>query len=440
MHATSAVSNTMETHFQPQPLQPTGQISISPRWALAALLFSGAALATFRLAGSAADDDDDIINKASFSAFTITSKEQVSPTAFILSIRVSKAAGGPVDSQRIGQAWAHGLWSVEIKQPQLQIARHYTPLPPPPPPPFTKSVGGDPNGGKAQAEAGSGSGCRDDELRFLIRKMDGGEMSNYLSKLRVGDQVWLRGPHLGFDVGRRLGEARDVVFLAGGTGIAPALQAAHRLLDSRPSTGVAVGDEKPTVSIMWANRRAVDALGREQRQIPVRKGWFGLGGGAKTETPQRDEGNQSSFARQILSMKKQHGKHFDISYFVDEEKSFISAKDLVAILSRPQTTASSGLASPAKSCPWHSATSVARLPNDNDAERVSDCSCKRTAPGDRLGAELFCVSGPDGFIEAYAGPKRWQEGNEMQGAVQGLLGSMKKSRPGEMDDWLVLKL
>lgn len=434
----------------------------------------------------------DIINRSTFTAFTITSKEQVSPTAFILTVRSSSSssnssAGG---SARIREAWAHGLWSVEIKQPQLQIARHYTPLPPP----FTVSAPKNPTAtpttptkGDAVAPVGQESG---DELRFLIRKMDGGEMSSYLSRLRVGDAVWLRGPHLGFDVARRLGDdggagtgtgaGRSVVFLAGGTGIAPALQVARRLLDYDNNANAASDDggnerktlatavvDKPVISILWANRRSIDALGRRTPAAAGVGSWsikrLWKRGASEDDSDRGDEKTEeeqlSSLSRQIRDMEKRYPDNFRVRYFVDEEKSFIGAADVITTAAtatpREQKSVSRPgqlTTPPAAECPWHSAAALAKLPNDDDASRRSVdgvggsgshgpdllCPCVRT-PGERAGVNLLFVSGPDGFIEAYAGPKQWHEGGEMQGPVRGLVGRLT-GRQGELDGWLVLKL
>ncbi len=93
-------------------------------------------------------------------------------------------------------------------------------------------------------------------LRFLIRTVDGGEVSHYLARLGLGDTVELRGPHLGFDVPLRMGNAGQLVFLAGGTGIAPALQAIRAVLDrqtadpgkstSAAAEGSLAGGSEPT--------------------------------------------------------------------------------------------------------------------------------------------------------------------------------------------------
>ncbi|KAI0380787.1 hypothetical protein F5Y04DRAFT_256716 [Hypomontagnella monticulosa] len=394
------------------------------------------------------DGADAIMNTTSFSPFIITAKEQVSPTAFVLSVRAGDAtSGGDGDGRRgsrlLSEAWKHGLWSVEVKQPQLQIARHYTPLPP-------------------------SSTDENEELRFLVRKVDGGEMSTYLSKQGVGDKIWLRGPHFGFDVARRLGDAKNVVFLAGGTGVAPALQIAQRLLEDPDSTSGSGDsevegkrkDEKPTISILWANRRAADALGRQSQQPSNSStgggSWFTSlwrAGNPSTAAPQQPEidAGESSLAQQIHALQRNHPGHFHIEYFVDEERYFITDQDIRATLtSFPPSSSTQPLLPTSPSCPWHARVALESLPDDNDSGRHNlGCACARQSSRNgetghkATGANLVCVSGPDGFIAALAGPKRWHGGGEMQGSVGGVLGELIQS--GEMggkkgENWLVLKL
>ena len=172
------------------------------------------------------------LNPVSFTPYTITAKETLSPTAFVLTVR---PADGARDGAPLWAAHRGATWSLEVKQPQLQIARDYTPLPP----------------------AGPAG-----ELRFLVRSVRGGEVSTYLARLAPGDVVELRGPRAGFDVGRRLGGGGGVVFLAGGTGVAPALQVAEAVLGGgRP------GDGGPAVTVLWANRGRADCRG-------CGPGWF----------------------------------------------------------------------------------------------------------------------------------------------------------------------
>ncbi|KAI1345889.1 Sucrase/ferredoxin-like-domain-containing protein [Xylaria sp. FL0043] len=447
--------------------------SRGPRWILFALIFAASAGTAYLYRRRTASPNDDVINTSTFSAFTIIGREQVSPTAFIITIRPSAWVDpegtefGRVEedeelarfvSSRIQEAWRHGLWSVEIKQPQLQIARRYTPLPP-----LSRSADN-----KSTLEDGHPDEVQAD-LRILIRRMDGGEMSNYLSRQRVGDTVWLRGPHLGFDIPRRLGSHSDyesgsemsnaggqkgVVFLAGGTGIAPALQIAHKLLDGEKHSDTS--GSAPRISILWANRWGADAIGREDPP-PTQKtsgNWFKFWNGrADTSTVQQEKQKQpskeiaSSLALQIQDLKRRHPSHFDLSYFVDNEGSFIEARHVKSALASTTPYSSPSVNT---SCTWHSQKAVELLPDDNDAARSSSpdyrCTCHHTTQTQAeqgrssTGVNIVCVSGPDGFIEAYAGAKRWHDGNEMQGAIRGLLGRIQKEKGDKGGDWLVLKL
>ncbi|KAH6652161.1 hypothetical protein BKA67DRAFT_573167 [Truncatella angustata] len=373
-----------------------------PRKSKIPLLFSltAAALGGAAYYALSGESEDDSLNGTKFTPFNIIAKEQVSPTAFIITIACPEKVATK-NNAKIKAAWDHGLWSVEMKQPQLQIARHYTPLPPL-------------------------NNARTDEnnLRFLIRKMDSGEMSNYLARLQVGDQVWLRGPHYGFDVAKRMGDAKDVVFLAGGTGVAPALQIARKLLGDAEH---AAGGRKPAIQILWANRRNIDSLGREA-----------LTGKAKRAA---DNTASDTLTKQIVEMKRGYGDSFNVQYFVDDEK-FITLQDVnAAVANQTGSEKRPFFAATDKRCRWHSHQGLATTSDEDDKDAGgSPCSCRpHNMPPEPIGRNLLCVSGPDGFIEAFAGPKRWFGGKEIQGPVLGLLGSMKRIDP-KMDDWLVLKM
>jgi len=400
----------------------------------------------------------------------VTTREQLSPTAFILTVRTdSQPDGTSITPASIRAAWEHGLWSVEIKQPQLQIARHYTPLPP------LKDSSSSSSADVRRVGGEQEEGEEGNELRFLVRKMDTGEMSNYLSRRQVGDQIWLRGPHLGFDVAKRLGSAKKVIFLAGGTGVAPALQVAHKLLEKRSDQGLAhVEQGLPVVSILWANRHAVDALGRQDTSASgsgSTSSWTSwLWGSSKpVETPTTTNGtpsssletaaspsstNLSSLTEQILSMKQKYGARFQVEYFIDDEKSFItqetitrSLKNISSSLAPADTTAVSHATEDSSRCVWHSRSLLERLTGDNDVDRtenpaISACACPSPQ---QAGKNLALVSGPDGFIRAYAGAKWWHSGMEMQGPVRGVVeGMMRSTSDGsnalKKDEWLVLKL
>ncbi|RMZ75817.1 hypothetical protein DV737_g5114, partial [Chaetothyriales sp. CBS 132003] len=181
------------------------------------------------------------------------------------------------------EAWQTGIWNLLFKQPQIQVVRAYTPLPP--------ALGDD-----------------SQDLRFLIRHDPRGEVSSWLHRLPIGSSIEMKGPNLEFEIPPSAG---NITFLAGGTGIAPALQAAHALL-------------------------------------------------------------------KLEALKSKYPQQVKVDYFVDEENTWIS-EDTIA---RSLTT-----------------TPFAR-PNISS---------------------LIIVSGPEGFISHFAGPKVWRSGREQQGPIGGVV-------------------
>ncbi|PVH86653.1 ferredoxin reductase-like protein [Cadophora sp. DSE1049] len=275
-----------------------------------------------------------------FTPFTIVKREEVSPTSIILTLRPQTLVNRPrkLVSDPYQISWEKGTWSVEIKQPQLQIARAYTPLPP---------NKGDPKG----------------DLRLLIRKEHKGEVSGYLHTLGVGSQIHLRGPHEEFDLPERV---TDVVFLAGGTGIAPALQVAYTLLEGR-HTDV----EKPNMHIVWASRKRADCEG-----------------GADVSNPNAWEARKTGrIVQELEILQQKHPGQLSVDYLVDEEGKFLDQKR-ISSLTKATTEVKFG------------------------------------ARHTRIDSKLLFVSGPEGFINYIAGPKRWEGGKEGQGQLGGLIGQM----------------
>lgn len=394
------------------------------------------------------------LNTATFVPYTIVAREQVSSTAFILSVEPAAATATAKktngDQQMLQNAWKHGLWCVEIKQPQLQVARDYTPLPAP--------VGEE----LEEMERG--------RLRFLIRKMDGGEVSSYLSKLKVGDKVELRGPHLGFDVAKRVGglvqsvdgddhggegEGRpgqkqgQVVFLAGGTGIAPALQVARRLYGPvyERGTGKEEGwklmeenmpTQPPKMTIVWANRFREDCPDCEDLEALRRRGYL-------PPSPVAVTGGIMPYLQDI---KARHPEQFNFACTVDMEKKFIDAKTILDAITSTSTSTNSNTKSLIKSttttttttdpsCPLHSSSVLVYVSDRQDHE--AQCKCPDHHAKNN-GKNLLMVSGPDGFIAQFAGPKAWSEGLERQGHVGGVAGELMRKGKVSKEEWMVLKL
>jgi cytochrome-b5 reductase len=288
-----------------------------------------------------------------FTPFLIVGKEDISTTSFILTLRSHEFVKQQdiIPKDPYAAEWEKGIWSVEFKQPQLQIARSYTPLPP-------------------------ADGCASSDLRFFIRRERGGEVSNYLARLPVHAMVELRGPHTEFELPRHI---TDVVFLAGGTGIAPAMQVAYTLLERRKE-----GVETPRVHIVWANRKREDCVGgADSSDVRYRK----------------NESRQpaSVLIRQLQELQERHPEHFKIDFVVDEEGSFVDQKRLAALTK-------------------------------------NDSVLKHGPVTTRIDSKMLFVSGPEGFVNTLAGPKKWHDGKEGQGDLGGIIGRMG------LRDWKVWKL
>ncbi|APA08604.1 hypothetical protein sscle_04g033740 [Sclerotinia sclerotiorum 1980 UF-70] len=282
-----------------------------------------------------------------FTKFTIISEENVSSTSKLLTIRPKIT----VQSDPYAGYWENGLWSVEFKQPLLQIARSYTPLPP-----NENTTTGD--------------------LRFLIRKEPNGEMSNYLFGLQANSEVELRGPHVEFELPQ---DVEEVVFLAGGTGIAPAMQVVHTLLEARKSD-----DKRPRVRIIWANRRREECVGGKMYKPVSRSDALTFDG-------------TGLIVQQLQKIQQKYPENLQVNYVVDDEGTFIDQK------------------------------MISQAINPSSAKMYGSITAESNS-------KLLFVSGPEGFINHFAGPKKWWSGRQEQGELGGILGRMG------VGNWKVFKL
>ncbi|KAN0073383.1 hypothetical protein V8E54_008603 [Elaphomyces granulatus] len=306
------------------------------------------------------DCQQSMLNPFTFAYFRLVSRERVSSTSNIFKLQPAK----PDDNRQVYEsAWRTGIWSVMFKQPQLQIGRHYTPLPP-----------------VDQSD--------DEVLRFFIRRDPHGEMSRYLNGLSSGSKVEIRGPQIEFEISS---DVRDILFIAGGTGIAPALQAAYTLLSRTSDTN------KPRMHILWATRRREDCLGgssnNKQTGAP-RSSWLIGFFGTKPSSPAAvilEPPTSGAIVKQIESLKSQYPGQLTVRYFVDEENTFIG-KDSILDFTNSESSQSS----------HHK--------------------------------KLILISGPEGFISYLAGPKVWARGRELQGPLQGVIKEL------DPKDWSVWKL
>lgn len=306
------------------------------------------------------------LHSETFAPFTLVSREAASPTSAIFTLEPTL----PGETSKIySDAWKKGVWSVQVKQPQLQIARSYTPLPP------------------IQAADKSVN------LRFLIRWEPQGEVSSYLHKLLLGAIVELRGPHSDYIVPD---DTEEVLFIAGGTGIAPALQIAYTLFENRQSTA-----STPRLHILWANRRRGDALGGISDTSPRSRNyprhWYNFF--YSTGRPiKRQELAQSALVQELEALKERNKGNLTIDYFCDEEDSYVTQDVLKQYLAKPKISA---------------------------AQETQNAS---------TGKRLVLISGPEGFVNYHAGPKTWVGGQQLQGSLGGTLKELDPS------DWKIWKL
>lgn len=91
------------------------------------------------------------------------------------------------------------------------------------------------------------SGSNEPELRFVIRMMEGGEVSPWLMNRSPGDIIRITPPFGWFRPGQEIDDA-PFAFLATGTGIAPFLSYLNTF-------------EKPPVQCLYGVRREADAIG-----------------------------------------------------------------------------------------------------------------------------------------------------------------------------------
>ncbi|KEF61313.1 uncharacterized protein A1O9_02878 [Exophiala aquamarina CBS 119918] len=310
------------------------------------------------------------------------------------------------ETDKLRKAWKTGaVWNVEFRQPQLQILRPYTPLPP------------------SDVDGKERKGC----LKFFIRNEPKGEMSSYLHSLAKNAEVSVRGPNYDFRSGP---DVRQIVYFAGGTGIAPALQVAHALLGDTKTNRTVDPAQLATrkLHILWASRKRSDCQGGFNDTSPrlpnVRqsesKSQFRLKANLLTSISNLWIGKEqprpppilqpvppsilaedkvtphdkSFLVRELEALKEKYPNQVAVEYFVDEENTWIDQDTVSKALARLQ---------------------AADAPTDGQSEVL--------------------VSGPPGFISNLAGPKEMQHGIEEQGALGGLISTALSKAPQDVKVW-----
>ena len=292
-------------------------------------------------------------HKIEFKEYKITKKEAVSSTVSIFHLAPVVYSWNiwrsrqPINFQVFKEAWEKSIWNIEVKQPDISVTRPYTPLP-------------------SQTDA---TGATKQEFRLLVRNQEQGEVSPWIHRKDVGASLSMRGP---FEEYEFVPLTKRVIFLAGGTGIATALQAAHVLLEGsamKSLTAPELSLQQKQVHIMWANRKREDCIGGKS-EAPF----------APTKSSSVDS---NAVVAELEQLKLRFPNQVTVDYFIDEDNRYITEDAIV--------------------------NAVTRFPRPSAGGN----------PGRR--ENVLFVSGSDGFISYIAGPKMWNSGRQDQGRVSGVV-------------------
>lgn len=273
-------------------------------------------------------------HESPYRPYEVVSKTPVSATSCIVAFRPTK----PSDIREIyNQIVRKGCWSVIFGNFQSQISRHYTPLPP-----------------EDSIEDS------DFALRFLVRKVPGGEMSGELFDSVPGSTFNILVPGRVNDYRFPKG-LQEVLFIAAGTGIASALQAAYAFFDQNT-------DANAKFHILWASRHGDDCAGRKH----TLSWWDWL-----MSRPKPAE-EKNEIVKYIEALTTKYPNRLTVDYFVDDEGTIITQNSILGAIGDDQ-------------------------------------------PGKRT----ILICGPDGFNAYMAGPKLYdQHGRVIHKATGGLVGQM----------------
>lgn len=311
-------------------------------------------------------------SRDAFVPYKLVGKEPVSSTASIFVLEPQETSQ---DLDKYRDAWQKGIWNVHFKQPQLQIVRAYTPLPSP----------------------DTGSEKDTSRLRFLIRNDRYGEVSSYIHRLPVGSQIELRGPNLEYEISPHV---KQIVFFAGGTGIAPALQVAHALFGSKE-----YGKDRK-LHILWSNRKREDCVGGRSDYAPaeplaMQTKITGILHASHPTPEVISSDNPGGVVKELELLKERYPGQVTAEYFVNEENTWIDKDAVFKALSRFDD---------------------------------KDFSLGSSSPQEQ---RQILISGPSGFISYLAGPKEWRGGKEQQGGVSKILAHAISMNPHNVKVWKI---
>ncbi|KAI0053032.1 ferredoxin reductase-like C-terminal NADP-linked domain-containing protein [Auriscalpium vulgare] len=144
------------------------------------------------------------ISPSHFTPLTVISNEPCGSTLKLLTLKIPPEALPTPSDSPIGP-----IWSVFIKDDDIQVERPYTPL----------------------------EGIDDEgNIKLWVKKYPRGEVGRWLHSKGVGDTVEIRGPLSTFPYTQ--GKWDEVILISGGTGFSPFHQLLHRELLQKQNNGV----------------------------------------------------------------------------------------------------------------------------------------------------------------------------------------------------------
>lgn len=246
--------------YPPPPEEPEYKPAASSAWkrhfpylaGLGTLLWAGFAYKYF--VSDSREQEQTVLVPDKFAKFRITYKEDVSDNVALIELSPKYEAHREIIRSKGGFWNGKRLWSIDVKQPEIQVVRRYTPLP------LYYQQYKEGTETKALLRM-VGEDQDEGRMVLLVKRYDDGEVSRYLHRLPVGSDVEIRGPYQEYrfpyspvdeqpargpmlDLPSRMPaedaypqgvpQPDNVAFFAGGTGIAPILQA---LMSKNPPRG-----------------------------------------------------------------------------------------------------------------------------------------------------------------------------------------------------------
>ncbi|KAI1795136.1 ferredoxin reductase-like protein [Ganoderma leucocontextum] len=161
-----------------------------------------------------------LLSPTHFTPAIITSTKSCSdPTTRLMTLAVPRKS-----IPSLQDAAFEPIWSVYIKDDDIQVERSFTPL-----------EGMDSEG----------------QMRFWVRRYENGEVGRWLHSKKAGETIEIRGPLKTWPW--RVGEWDEVIMISGGTGITPFCQLIHKELLSQSSPNT-----KTRFTLLHSSRRPTE--------------------------------------------------------------------------------------------------------------------------------------------------------------------------------------